>query len=134
MTKDLDILTEYVRQSLARTITKIHQTTDGNIPLIILDQGVEKALSDSIQQTEQGSFLAMEPGIAQTIVNSLGRQLEKLTAINYQPLVLCSAQIRSHFKKFIDRFSPDLVVLSYDEILPNVEIKSLSTLELSDAD
>jgi len=134
MTKDPDALTEYVRQALSRTITKLYQTPEGNIPLISLDQRVENVISGAIQQTEQGSFLAIEPDIAQKIMKNLAQNLEKFSSLNYQPIVLCSAQIRSHFKKLTDRFVPDLVVLSYNDILNNVQIQSLGTVGLSDAD
>ena len=134
MIKDIDTLTEYVRQSLARTITKLYQASDGNIALITLDQSVENAIAGAIQQTEQGSFLAMEPNIVQKIMRILTENLEKFSQLNRQPIVLCSAQIRSHFKKLADRFIPDLVVLSYNDILKNVKIQSIGTVELSDAD
>ncbi len=134
MIKDIDTLTEYVRQSLARTITKLYQTSDEKIPLITLNQSVENAISGAIQQTEQGSFLAIEPNIVQKIMKILTENLEKFSQLNCQPIVLCSAQIRSHFKKLVDRFIPDLVVLSYNDILKNVKIQSIGTVELSDAD
>jgi flagellar biosynthesis protein FlhA len=59
--------------------------------------------------------------------------MEKWAASNYQPVVVCSAQVRGHFKKVVDRFIPNITVLSYDEIQNNIEIQSLGTLELSDA-
>ena len=132
-TKDLDLLTEYVRHALARTITKIHRTHDGTLPVITLDPGVESTIGDAIQQTEQGIHFALDPNIAQQIVNNLAQDLEKASALNYQPVVVCSSQIRIHFKKLIDQFVPNVPVLSYDEILSNVEIQSLGTLELTDA-
>jgi flagellar biosynthesis protein FlhA len=133
VTRDIDMLTEYVRQALARTITKLYQTPEGNITTITLDQSVEEAITASIQQTEQGSYLAMEPNVAQRIIKTLAHQLEKFSTLNYQPVVICSAQIRFHFKKLIDRFIPNLVVLSYNEIINNIKIQSLGTVELSDA-
>jgi len=134
MIKDIDALTEYVRQSLARTITGLYQTSDGNIPLITLDESIENAVSGAIQQTEQGSFLAMEPNVVQKIMKILTKNLEKFSQLNCQPIVLCSVPIRSHFKKLVDRFIPNLVVLSYNDILNNVKIQSVGTVGLSDAD
>ena len=133
VTRDVDMLTEYVRQGLARTITKLYQTPEGNITTITLDHTVEEAITASIQHSEQGSYLAMEPNVAQRIIKTLAHQLEKFSSVNYQPVVICSAQIRSHFKKLIDRFIPNLAVLSYNEILNNINIQSLGTVELSDA-
>jgi flagellar biosynthesis protein FlhA len=134
LVKDIDALTEYVRQALARTITKLYQSPEGNLAIIALGESVENTISEAIQRTEQGSFLTIGPNIAQNIMNSLSRNLEKFSTLKYQPIVLCSAQIRSHFKKLVDRFIPDLVVLSYNEILNNVNIQSLGTVAISDAD
>ena len=132
-TKDLDLLTEYVRQSLARTITKIHQTADGILPVVTLDHSVESAVAAAIQPTEQGSHFALDPNTAQKIVTNLAQVLDKSQSLNYQPVIMCSAPIRCYFKKLVDQFVPNISVLSYDEILSNVEIQSLGTLELSDA-
>ena len=134
MTKDMDTLTEHVRQALARTITKLYQTSGDTIPLITLDQDVEKAISGAIQQTDQGSFLALEPNVAKRIMESVARYIAEFSSLNYRPIILCSAQIRAHFKKLVDRFIPNLVVLSYNEILNTVKIQSLGMVELSDAD
>jgi flagellar biosynthesis protein FlhA len=127
------MLTEYVRQSLARTITKMHQTGDGILPVITLDHSVESAVAGAIQQTEQGKHFALDPNTAQKIVNNLAQVLEKSSSLNFQPVIVSSAPIRCHFKKLVDQFIPNISVLSYDEILSNVEIQSLGTLELSDA-
>ena len=132
-TKDLDLLTEHVRHALARTISKMHLTQDGILPVLTLDQSVESAIVGAIQQTEQGSHFALDPNTAQEIVNNLAQVLENSASLNYQPVIVCSARIRGHFKKLVDQFIPNMAVLSYDEILSNVEIQSLGTLELSDA-
>jgi len=133
MLKDTDILTEYVRQGLARTITGLYQGGDEDIPVLTLAQDVERSVAEAIQHTEQGSFLPIEPNMAQKIMKTLTRKLEDFSRLNRQPIVLCSPQIRSHFKKLVDRFIPDLVVLSYNEILSNVKIESIGTVVLDDA-
>jgi flagellar biosynthesis protein FlhA len=79
-------------------------------------------------------MMALDPLIAKNIIDNLAVHLEKIAALNYHPTVVCSSQIRPHFKKLIDRFLPNVSVISYDEILTTVEIKSLETVELSDAD
>ena len=132
-TKDLDRLTEHVRHALARTISKMHLNQDGILPVLTLDQSVESAIAGAIQQTDQGSHFALDPNTAQKIVNNLAQVLENSSSLNYQPVIVCSTHIRGHFKKLVDQFLPNIAVLSYDEILSNVEIQSLGTLELSDA-
>ena len=76
----------------------------------------------------------MEPDLVQKIVKALSGNMGKISSLNYQPVILCSAQIRSHFKKLIDRFISNIPVISYDELLSNIEIESLGIVELSDAD
>ena len=133
-TKDLDILTEHVRHALARTTTKMYLTPKGNIAAITLGPNLESAISGALQQTDHGIFLSLDPNIAQHMMNNLAGSLEKLSSLDYQPVVMCSAQIRYHVKRLVDRFMPRVAVLSYDEILSNVEIQSLDVLELNDAD
>jgi flagellar biosynthesis protein FlhA len=132
--KDLDILTEHVRHALARTITKMHLTPEGHIAAITLGHSLESTISGALQQTDHGSFLSLDPSVAQKMMNNLAASLEKMSSLNYQPVVMCSSQIRYHVKRLVDRFMPHIVVLSYDEILSNVEIQSLTMLELNHAD
>jgi flagellar biosynthesis protein FlhA len=132
--KNLDQLTEYVRQALFRTITKQYQTEDGDVMVISLAQPLERKIAESIERTEQGEYLAIEPPVAQRMMQKLAIQLEKFAPLNLQPVVLCSTQIRLHFKKLVDRFIPNLTVLSYDEIMANVKIQSIGVVELSNED
>jgi len=133
-TKDLDILTEHVRHALARTITKMYLTPEGNIAAITLGHSLESAISGALQQTEHGTFLSLEPHMAQQMMHRLAERIQKRSSLHYTPVVMCSAQIRYHLKRLVDRFMPRVAVLSYDEILPNVEIQTLDVLELNDAD
>jgi flagellar biosynthesis protein FlhA len=131
--KDLDLLTEYVRQALARTITRLHLNQEGTLPVLTLDHSVESAVAAAIQSTDHGSLFALDPGVAQKVMNNLARSLQRAAEMNYQPVVVCSAQIRGQFKKLVDQFIPNVTVLSYDEIMKNIDIQSLGTLELTDA-
>jgi len=134
MTKDLDILTEYVRQALARSIVKAYQNNSSSLAAVTLDQGVEVAVSEAIQRTDHGSFLAMDPRTVEKIVQAMAKHIETFAALNSQPVVLCSAQIRPHFKRLIDRMVPNLAVLSYDEVMNNVQIQTIGSVELTHAD
>jgi flagellar biosynthesis protein FlhA len=103
------------------------------LPVLTLDHSVESAIAAAVQSTEKGSLFALDPNIAQKIINNLAKAMEKSAAANYQPVVVCSAHIRGYFKKLVDQFIPNITVLSYDEILNNIDIQSLGTLELTDA-
>ena len=133
-TKKLDILTEHVRQALARTISSFYQAGDGQLHVLTLDQRVEKKVAESLQQTDQGTFLAIEPAYAKSIMDDLAVKMEDYKSLGTQPLLVCSAQIRSHLRKLADRFIPGLAVLSYDEIVSSAKIQIVGTVEVSDAD
>lgn len=134
MVKQVDILAEHVRQALSRTITSLYQNNDGELTVLTLDQNVERSLIDALQRSEQGSYFAVEPRLAQKLMNQVAKKLEKFVEVNLQPIILCSAIIRPHFKKLVDRFIPNLVVLSYEEIANTAKIKNLGTVELPNAD
>jgi len=135
ITTDTDMLTEYVRQALARTITRMYQSEDGSLAVITLDQNVETIIANSIKQGEHGkAFLAIDPDVAQKIMLLLGKESEKIAAEGHQPVVLCSARIRYFLRQMVERFFPDMIILSYNEILNDIKVQSLGTVELSDAD
>jgi flagellar biosynthesis protein FlhA len=133
-TEDPQILTEYARQSLARTITRIHLSDEGAIAVLNLGQHIESILQDAVRQTEQGGFPALDPQLIEKIVNRLACKMDVFMAANARPVVICSAQTRSTLKQVIDRHIPDLAVLSYEEITPSAQIQSLGVVELMDAD
>lgn len=132
--KQIEMLTEYVRQALSRTITSLYQTPGGEVAVLTLDQNIERALAEALQHSEQGSYFAIEPRLAQTIMNQVAVKLEKFADVNLQPIILCSAMIRPHLKKLVDRFIPNMVILSYEEIANTAKINNLGTVELADAD
>jgi flagellar biosynthesis protein FlhA len=130
--KQLDILTEHVRQSLQRTLTAQYITPENELMVVTLGHPLERRVSEAIERSEQGEYLSIDPQLAQLIMKNLAVQLEKFGPMNLQPVVLCSAQIRMHFKKLADRFMPNISVLAYDEIVPNVKIQSIGVVELTD--
>jgi flagellar biosynthesis protein FlhA len=133
VTKNLDILTEYVRQRLARSITKKYTTAEGDIALMTIDNEIEEFISNAIQHTEHESYLSLEPAVAQRILAQLNKSVEKFTSMNYQPVILCSPGVRPHLKKLTERFLSALVVLSHNEIDKRVNLKSLGVVSLSHA-
>jgi flagellar biosynthesis protein FlhA len=133
-TKDPDVLTEYVRQKLARSILHHYETAEGVLPLITLDQRMEDLLRDKIQKGEYGAYLSLEPGFAQKVLMSINQTIERVSHINAQPIILCSPLLRRHLKRFLDRFFPQVVVLSHNELTAQTKIQSLGTVVLSHAD
>jgi flagellar biosynthesis protein FlhA len=134
VSKDPEALTEHVRHGLARTLTKMHTAADGSLAVITLSHAVETALAEALQKSDHGRVLALDPALANRMMNHLARQVERCAARNLQPVVLCATPVRLAFKKLADRFIPNLFVLSYEEILNTVEVRSLGSVELSDAD
>ena len=131
-TQDTDILTEYVRQAMARPITKQFQSEDGSLSVMTLDREIEELIHSSIQKTEIASFLALEPTIAEKLLVKLQEAVEAMTPkLETSPVLLASPGIRHHLRKFVERFLPDLAVLSHSEITPSVQIKTLEVVELN---
>lgn len=132
MTKDPDILTEYVRQALMRVICKPY-VHDGVINVLALDPRIEGLLSDAIQHTEHGSYLALDPEKAQRILVAINKEVDRLAKQGVVSVLLTSPVIRVHLKRLVERYMPELVILSHNEISPEVTIKNLGMVSL-DAD
>ncbi len=132
-TKNLDMLTEHVRQSLARTITRLYQTEEGKLHVLTLDQRVERKVIESMQKSDQGQFIAIDPAYAKSIMDDLTVKMEDFKSLDTQPILVCSAHIRGQFKKLTDRFVPGLTILSYDEIVSSAKIHIVGNVEASDA-
>lgn len=130
VTKDPDLLTEYVRQRLARAIVSNYIPEDGILNVLTLEQDVEDVLLDSVQHTEHGSYLSVDPKVAGSIMKSVNNETEKAMAKGFQPIILCSPQLRRHFRRMIEQFAPSLMVLSHNELSKNIRFKSLGKVQL----
>ncbi len=131
-TKMPDILTEHVREALSRNISRQYQTDDGTIPIMTLDQSIENTIAQSIQETGQGSYLGIDPVSGEAIITAVENSLETFSMFNYQPLILCSPIVRPHLKRLTERAVSNLVVLSHNEISPDVRIESLGFISLEE--
>jgi len=130
--QDPDVLTEFVRQSLARPITKQFQATDGSLSVMTFDKGVEDVIAGSIQKTETSTYLALEPTVAEKIITQLKGTVDSITPmLETPPVLLASPMIRMYVRKLTERFLPDLAILSHNEILPTVQIKTLKVVGLN---
>ncbi len=128
VTKDPDILTEYVRQKLGRAIVKPFLTEEGSLPVLTVDTSLEEQLRNSVQQTEHGSFLALDPANAQRIIQAIQKGVEEATQRGFQAVILTNPAIRRHLRKLIERFVPDVTVLSHSEIPSNVKLESVAII------
>ncbi|MBP7765358.1 MAG: flagellar biosynthesis protein FlhA [Syntrophaceae bacterium] len=129
LTRNADILTGYVRQALARAITRQYQDRDGNITVMILSPDIEDGISRSISHTEHESFVAPDPSLVKKMVAGLQKMISAFTAGGLQPIVLCSPNIRIHLRKVLEKFFPSIVVLAHNEISREVHVKSLGMVE-----
>lgn len=129
LTKDPEILTEYVRHALSRQISS--QNVQNNIlPCVTVNPETENIISAAVQRTEHGSYVSLEPEQMKRLLDSLNIELPKLTNLGYQPIVLTSPAVRLYFRKLIERSIPGLVVLSHAEIEQNVEIQVLGVVKI----
>jgi flagellar biosynthesis protein FlhA len=131
LTKDPDLLTEYVRNKLSRSIINPYIGEDGFLNLITMDPGVEDLLLQGIQKAEHGSYLSIDPKIADSIISSIKQEAEKAMSKNIQPILLTSPVIRRHLKKMVEYFIPSLMVLSQSELLSDIGFKSIGKVSLN---
>lgn len=130
LTKDMNLITEYVRQALSRQISKQFATPGEPLYVITLSGAVEKKIADSVQQTEYGSFLAMDPDDSQKILESMTFELERLNQMGQLPIILCSPAVRMFVRQLIERQLPNIPVLSYNELEPDIEVQSVGVVNI----
>ncbi|CUB20462.1 MULTISPECIES: flagellar biosynthesis protein FlhA [Bacillus] len=130
LTTDTDLLTEYVRQALARQITAQYAREDESLKVVTCSGRVEKVIADSVQQTEHGNYLSLDPESSESVIQSVAREIEQLSLRQETPVLLCSPPIRMYVKQLLERYFPDLPVLSYNELEANVEVQSIGVVDI----
>jgi flagellar biosynthesis protein FlhA len=130
ITRDTDMLTEYVRAALRRAISKKFFGQGVNT-VITLDPALEQTLTGNIQKTEIGSFVNIDPQLSQKVFDSLKKEVSKLTSLGVMPIILTSPFVRMYFKQLVDEIAPDLVVLSYGEIDQTAEVQSVGMVSVT---
>ena len=128
-TKDTEILTEYVRHAMARSLTQAN-VQNGILPCVTLDPALENRIAGGVQRTDHGSYVSLDPDSMQRLLQSLDTELQKLTNMGYQPIVLTSPAVRLYFRKLVERSVPGLIVLSHAEIEQSVEIQILGVVKI----
>ena len=131
--KDPDQLTEYVRSRMGRTIVKPYLTGEGALPIMTLAPKVEGAVQESVRQTDHGAYLAMEPGLAQRIIQAIQKAMDKAMLGDGQPVLLTSPLVRPHLAQLLSRFIPNLPVISQAEIPAEIKLQSIANIGLTNA-
>ena len=124
-TQDLEILTEYVRNALARSICGQYKDDEGRLRCVTLDPDLEEVINRHIERGENGSFLTLPPGIAAEISKAVADELKKVTQLAGAPVVLCSPQVRLSVRRLLLNKVPNVVALAYNEIVDGVKIESV---------
>lgn len=123
-------LTEYVRSHMSRTIIKPYLASDGSLPILTFGPNVDNKLNEALRASEGGAFLALDPGSAQQIIQSINTAAENVLNTDGQPVLLCAPQLRSHLAQLLVRFLPTVPVISQAEIPASVRIMSAGTVEV----
>lgn len=129
LTRDTDLLTEYVRQALGRQIIAPY-LEDGKLYVLTLDPELEQILKEGIQKTEQGSYLTLEPHKVQQILDRIGKAVKSVMDAGHQPIILCTPFVRLHLKRLTERLLPGLIVLSFNEVDQNIKVESLGMVNI----
>jgi flagellar biosynthesis protein FlhA len=127
--QDPDQLTEHVRATMARSISSSYSQNGEVLEVMTFDRNVETRIQDALHSTEQGSYLALEPGFAQALINSLSQALQNAAGGN--PVLLCTPTIRLHVKRLTERYLPGLAIISHNEIAPHLKVRSVGTVTVN---
>ena len=130
-TRDTDILTEYVRQSLKRAISGKYFPANETTSVITLDPKIEQEIMNNVKQTEQGAYLALDPERTKAILASVGEEVQKLENLGKNPVIITSPIVRMYFKRLTEDYYRDLIVVSYNEIESNIELQSIGMVTIA---
>ena len=125
VTRDPDILTEYARQSLKRAISSNYFPVGEVTNVVTVDPSIEQEIMNSVKNTEQGSYLSLDPDRSKKIIESLGNELKKLEDMGKNPIVITSPIVRMYFRNLAKDYYKDIIVISYNEVESNVELQSV---------
>jgi len=131
-TKEADVLAEYVRMALKRQITETCKDDRGKINVFTIDPALEQQLADSVQNTKQGLMLVLDPQMTEKLLERIGLETEKMQSAGLTPVCICSPNVRLALRRLLEASYPALAVVSYNEIMPNVEIVSTGMVRLQD--
>jgi flagellar biosynthesis protein FlhA len=128
ITRDPELLAEYARQALGRTIVSAYLDEDRRLRAISLDPVIEQEVSESIAQTAEGEYLAMDPHRAHALVQSLSEQVDAANARGGRQVLLCSSRVRRHLRRLVEQALPQLSVCAYNEIAPGISVETIGVV------
>ena len=129
--RDTDILTEYVRQSLKRAISNKYFGDEDMTTVVTLDPKVEQLIMGSVKQTEQGAYISLDPAVTKDILKATETEIQKLENKGQTPIIITSPIVRMYFKKMTSDYFKDLIVISYNEIDSDIELKSIGVVTIN---
>ncbi len=130
MTSDIDVLTEYTRQSLAKQITTQFVGNSHVLKVVTVSGKVEKMIADNIQQTDNGNYLSIDPNDSQTILESMAKEIERASLMEQTPIILCSPKVRMYLRQMTERYFPQVPILSYNELESSIEVQSVGVVNI----
>ncbi|MBI9087725.1 MAG: flagellar biosynthesis protein FlhA [Desulfobacterium sp.] len=130
MGKDPDLLTEYARQRISKGMLAPFVGEGKTLQVITLDREVEELLGKNIKHTEHGSYLAVDPKIAEQLLAAASVEVEKQLAMDVQPVIMCSPGLRRHFRKLIEHSLPSVFVVSHAEIVDDINLQAGGKVKL----
>jgi flagellar biosynthesis protein FlhA len=128
ITKNIELLTEYVRQGLSRSLTKMFENPPGIISVIVIDPEIEQKIINSIQQTEIGIKCILDPDYVKDLIAKMEEESKRVSLLGYFPILICLAPVRAQLKQLVERVKPKIVVLSYDEIIQDIKIEPIGMI------
>ena len=130
--REPELITEFVRQRMARSILKPY-LIDGTLNLLILEKNLEEKLINSLQPSDQGTYLALDLAFSQQLIEKVGNEAKKAMLQNIQPVILVHPVLRSKLRRFLERYIQGITVISHNEIPPQIKIQSLGVIKVNES-
>jgi flagellar biosynthesis protein FlhA len=130
--RDPELITEFVRQRMSRSILKPY-LIDGILNLLILEKTLEEKLINSLQPSEQGTYLALDLTFSQRLIEKVGNEAKRAMMQNIQPVILVHPVLRGKLRRFLERYIQGTTVISHNEIPPQIKIQSLGVIKLNES-
>jgi flagellar biosynthesis protein FlhA len=130
-TKDLEVLTEYVRNALSRTICKQYVDERDKLWVLTLDPALEDLINGHLERSERGVTNTMPPQTSQTIVKQIGAKAQELTGVGKTAVILCSPQVRAALRRMIEGPLGHVAVLAFNEVPSDVSVEAVALVGMN---